>query len=326
MLGLFVVIGVVGAVSGSDDAGDVTDDDEVAGETANGEDPSEAEPADEPESDPEPDPDPGSAAEPEVAEDAPLNGDLEVHYLDVGQADATLFIHDEVAVLIDAGDWQRSDVTGYLDALGVDRLDLLVVTHPHADHIGQFDDVMAAVEVEEVWWSGSVTTTQTFERAVTALEESTAAYEEPRTGQSTTLGPLLFEIVNPPDDVDLDDLHDASLSFRITYGEVRFLFTGDAEASTEQRMVETAGDQLDADILQLGHHGSSTSTTAPFLDAVGPQVAIYSASEGNQYGHPHDEVIERVQGAGIELYGTPVNGTVTVTTNGTDWDISPEVE
>ncbi|TVR34501.1 MAG: MBL fold metallo-hydrolase [Nitriliruptor sp.] len=325
MLGLFVMfvmIGVVAAVSDSDDADDMADDDAVAGEAADDEDPSEDEPSDEP----EPEPETETGSEPEAAEDAPLNGSLEVHYLDVGQADATLFIHDEVTVLIDTGDWQRSDVTGYLDALGVDRLDLLVVTHPHADHIGQFDEVMAAVEVDEVWWSGSVTTTQTFERAVAALEESTAAYEEPRAGQSTTLGPLLFEIVNPPDDVDLDDLHDASLSFRISYGEVRFLFTGDAEASTEQRMVDTAGEQLDADILQLGHHGSSTSTTAPFLDAVGPQVAIYSASEGNQYGHPHDEVIERVQGAEIELYGTPVNGTVTVTTDGSDWDISPEVE
>ena len=270
------------------------------------------------------------ASEPEGDSEAagtPLpSGDLQVHYLDVGQADATLLVHDEVAVLIDAGHWQRSEVTGYLATLGIDRLDLVVITHPHADHIGQFDQVMAAVEVDEVWWSGSVTTTQTFERAVAALEASTADYEEPRAGQSTTVGPLSFDIVNPPSNVDLTDLHDASLGLRVTYGDVRFLFTGDAEAPAEQRMVATADQQLAADILKLGHHGSNTSTTAPFLDAVGPQVAIYSAGVDNEYGHPHDEVIQRVQAAGIEIFGTPVHGTITVTTDGASWDIITGLE
>lgn len=249
---------------------------------------------------------------------------LEVHYLDVGQADATLLLHDEVTVLIDAGHWQRSDVVPALRSAGVEALDLVVVTHPHADHLGQFDQVLDAFDVAEVWWSGSTTTTRTFERALAAVERSDAAYEEPRGGATTTLGPLTIDIVNPPRGVGLADLHDAGLGLRVSYGEVSLLFTGDAETATEARMVRAAAGSLAADILQLGHHGSSTSTTPGFLAAVDPAVAIYSAGSGNSYGHPHTEVIDRVAGAGIDLYGTDVHGTVVLTTDGSSWEVSTD--
>ena len=276
--------------------------------------------AEEPEAAPEPEPGP----QPDPEDSTPVDGDLEVYFFDVGQADATLLLHDEAAILIDAGHWQRSDVVPYLEAVGVETLDLLVVTHPHADHIGQFDQVMGAIDVAEVWWSGATTTTQTFERALDALERSNAAYEEPRAGDATTVGPLAIDVVNPPAGVGLSDLHDSGLAQRVTYGEVRLLFTGDAEAATEARMVSQAPDALDADILQLGHHGSSTSTTGGFLTAADPAVAIYSAGAGNQYGHPHDEVVARVREAGIDLYGTDVHGTVLVTTDGESWSVAPD--
>lgn len=263
----------------------------------------------------DPDPDPGVPGP---------TGELEVHYLDVGQADAALLLHDEVAVLIDAGHWQRSDVVPALRSAGVEALDLVVVTHPHADHIGQFDQVLDAFDVAEVWWSGSTTTTRTFERALAAVERSDAAYEEPRGGATTTLGPLTIDIVNPPRGVGLADLHDAGLGLRVSYGEVALLFTGDAETATEARMVRAAAGSLAADILQLGHHGSSTSSTPGFLAAVDPAVAIYSAGAGNAYGHPHAEVIDRVGGAGIDLYGTDVHGTVVLATDGTSWEVSTQ--
>ncbi|MCC5949885.1 MAG: MBL fold metallo-hydrolase [Nitriliruptoraceae bacterium] len=260
----------------------------------------------------------GEAREGEAAGDG--NGTLEVHVLDVGQADAALIRHDEVAILIDAGHWQRDDVVGLLRDRGVDRLDLVVVTHPHADHLGQFDRVLDAIEVDEVWWSGSETTTQTFVRALDALERSDATYEEPRTGDTATLGPLDIEIHNPPPGHPLDDLHDAGLVLRITYGDTRWLFTGDADRVTERRLVAQGG--LDADVLMLGHHGSSTSTIPSFLDAVDPAVAVYSAGVDNVYGHPHDEVIDRVERAGIAWYGTDVHGHVLLTTDGTDIEVT----
>jgi competence protein ComEC len=272
-------------------------------------------------------PEPEPEAEPRS--DAPVtttsvNGELEVHFFDVGQGDATLLLHDEAAILIDTGPWQSSTLVPLLDARGVDALDLVVITHPHADHIGQFDAVMDAYPVDELWWSGSVTTSQTFERAVTALERSDAAYEEPRAGDRTTIGPLTIDVVNPPVGVGLSDLHDAGVGMRVTYGDVRFLFTGDAESSTERRMVSDTASLVDADILQLGHHGSQTSTTPPFLSAVDPVLAVYSASSGNSYGHPHAEVIDRVRAAGIELYGTDVHGSIVVTTDGATWSVRTE--
>ena len=296
---------------------DLPEDGEVEEEPEPSTEPEEpAEPGDAPE------PEPGPQSDTEAA--TPVDGDLEVYFFDVGQADATLLLHDEVAILVDAGHWQRSDVVPHLEAVGVEALDLLVITHPHADHIGQFDQVMDAVDVAEVWWSGATTTTQTFERALDALERSDATYDEPRAGDATTVGPLAIDVVNPPEGVGLSDLHDSSLALRVTYGEVRLLFTGDAETATEARMVSQAPDLLEADILQLGHHGSSTSTTAGLLAAVDPAVAVYSAGAGNQYGHPHNEVIARVQDAGIDLYGTDVYGTVLVTTDGESWTVTPD--
>jgi competence protein ComEC len=273
---------------------------------------------------PQPEPEPAAPAPERPAQAAPTGAELVVRILDVGQGDAMLLTHPDVTVLIDTGRFDRSDVVPLLRRFGVDTIDLLVVTHPHADHIGQFDRVMAAFTVEEVWWSGSLATTRTFERALAALEASDARYEEPRGGQTTTVGPLLVEILHPGAGDSLRDLNDASISLRITYGEFRIVTTGDAERAAEARMVARWPDRLAADVLRLGHHGSSTSTSAAFLDAVAPSVAIYSAGAGNRYGHPHAEVVDLVAGRGIMLFGTATGGTITIVTDGTTFDVRSE--
>jgi beta-lactamase superfamily II metal-dependent hydrolase len=269
---------------------------------------------------------PAPAPEPEPAAPAPApapvtGAELVVRVLDVGQGDAMLLTHPEVTVLIDTGRFDRSDLVPLLRDLGVSRIDLLVVSHPHADHIGQFDRVMAAFDVDEVWWSGATTTTRTFERAVAALEASDARYEEPRAGQTTTIGPLGIEILHPAAGDSLRDLNDSSLALRITYGAFRLVTTGDVERAGEARMLARFPDLLAADVLRLGHHGSSTSNTPGLIAAVAPSVAIFSAGVDNRYGHPHDEVVARVVSAGIALYGTATNGTVTVVTDGTTFDV-----
>jgi len=253
-----------------------------------------------------------------------VGAELLIRVLDVGQGDAMLLTHPDVTMLIDTGRHNRSDVVPLLRQHGVTRIDLLVITHPHADHIGQFDRVMEAFPVDEVWWSGSTATSQTFARAVAALEASSARYEEPRAGAVTTVGPLGIEILHPGAGDSLRDLNDASISLRITYGSFRLVTTGDAERAAEARMLARHRDRLPADVLRLGHHGSSTSTSPDFLAAVAPSVAIYSAGEGNQYGHPHAEVVDRVRARGITLYGTASNGTVTIVTDGNGFDVRTE--
>jgi competence protein ComEC len=258
------------------------------------------------------------------APDRTTDDTLEVHFLDVGQGDATLLLHPAVTVLIDTGRFDRADVVPLLRDRGVTRIDLLVVTHPHADHIGQFDLVMAAFDVTEVWWSGSSSTSATFARALAALEASDARYEEPRAGATTRIGPLTIDVLAPGSGDSLVDLNNASIALRISYGSFALVTTGDAESPSEARMLARVPDRLPAQVLRLGHHGSSTSTTAAFLAAVAPQVAVYSAGAGNQYGHPHLETVERVAAAGIPLYGTAEHGTVTLTSDGVTFEVRTE--
>lgn len=198
---------------------------------------------------------------------------------------------------------------------------MLIGTHPHADHIGQIDKVLQNLKVSEVWMSGDSHTTATFERVIDAILQSDASYHEPRTGESFTIGSSSLEVVNP--NRLTGDLHEGSISVMITFGEVKFLFTGDAEHETEKAMLNR-GHDLQAHIFQLGHHGSSTSNTRSFLEKVQPDVAIYSAGQNNRYGHPHTEVVDRVLDLGIKLYGTDVHGHILIQTDGQTYSIKTQ--
>lgn len=251
---------------------------------------------------------------------AAVSGKAAVHFLDVGQASATLIVAPDATMLIDTGRHDRSDVVPMLRSLGVGTIDVVAITHGHADHIGQLDRVLGSFDVGEVWMSGTPNTTQTFDRAITAIENSSAAYEEPRAGDTTTVGSLSVEILNPvglSGDIDAD-----MLAMRVSYGSVSFLFTGDLQGSGEAGVVPRYGAGLASTVYQVAHHGSNSSSSAALLAAVQPDVAVYSASATNQYGHPHAEVIQRLTAAGAEIYGTAVHGTVTVTTDGTTYAVS----
>lgn len=248
--------------------------------------------------------------------------ELKVHYINAGQADATLFEFadesEEYTILYDTGDWNKTDVVDYLSNEGITELDLVIVSHPDADHIGQLDKVIDQFEVGEVWMSGNTTTSDVFARSLKAIQENEVGYYEPRAGDQFDIGPLKIEIIYP---VELTGNTNAdSISMMVSYGEIDFMFTADAGKAQEIEMVNS-GKNVNAEILSLGHHGSNTSSESAFIDAVSPEVAIYSAGVDNSYGHPHKEVTSMIKDKGIELYGTDVYDTILVTTNGTEYTI-----
>lgn len=264
-------------------------------------------------------PEPAPTATATPVPPAPVSDTLTAYFLDVGQGDSTLLIGPGFTILIDAGRHNASDVVPYLEQLGVEAIDLLIGTHPHADHIGQIDRVLQRFPVTEVWLSGDTTTTLTFARVLDAIDASEAGYHEPRAGEVYQIGSARVEVVNPSHLTG--ELHEGSIAVRILFGAVVFLFTGDAEAQTEQAMI-SRGQDLRAHVLQLGHHGSRTSSTLPFLQAVQPEIAIWSAGEGNSYGHPHDEVINRLAELNVPTYGTAIHGTIVVTTDGQSYEVT----
>jgi beta-lactamase superfamily II metal-dependent hydrolase len=251
-----------------------------------------------------------------VASEVPT---VKVHFMDVGQGDATLLHGPDFTILVDAGRHDRNDVVPYLKSMGIESIDLLIGTHPHADHIGQFPEVLEAFEVQEVWMSGGLHTTLIFERTLDAILSSNAAYNEPRMGHSFTIGSATIDVLSPHEITG--DLNDDSVVTRIQFGDVNFLFAGDAEIEAEREMVRS-GHDLSATILQVGHHGSRTSSTIEFLEAVQPEIAIYSAGRDNRYEHPHPEIVDRYEQMDITLYGTDQYGTIIVESDGTGYSIS----
>ena len=249
----------------------------------------------------------------------PSPGTLTVHFIDVGQGNATLLVGPDFTILIDAGRQDGNEVVPYLQLVGVESLDLLIGTHPHSDHIGQFPQVLSTVPVQEVWMSGDSNSTLTFERALDAILSSGAAYHEPRTGEIYTYGSsATIEVLNPTSLTG--EIHEDSIVLRVVFGNVAFLFPGDAEADTELAMIQQ-GLNLRAQVLELGHHGSATSSSLAFLQAVQPGVAIYSAGLGNPYGHPDRGVLDRLASLGITVYGTDQYGSIQVITDGQTYSV-----
>ncbi|AGB38466.1 ComEC/Rec2 family competence protein [Natronococcus occultus] len=280
--------------------------------------------------------DDGADGEEEATEPDAPTGELEIHHLDVGQADATLLVAPSgETILIDTGDWRddSEDVIDYLEERGVDRIDHLVATHAHADHIGGHAAVIDHFEthrdgVGAAYDSGVVHTSATYERYLEAVESHEVTLFQVAEGDELPLedDAVGATVLNPPAGESGDDLHYNSVTLSVEFGEFTYLTTGDAERDAERRLVEDRGEELGADVYQAGHHGSSTSSTEPFLDAVEPRVAVISSAEDSQYGHPHDDVLESFADRGVETYWTGVHGHVVVTTDGEEASVEAERE
>src|SRR5699024_1857198 len=248
--------------------------------------------------------------------------DLTVHYMDVGQGDATLFqVKDKdetYHILYDTGDWKGNEVVPYLKDLKVDYIDIVIISHPHADHIGQLHKVLDQFDVGEVWMSSNTAQSEVYNKAVEAIVKSDADFDEPKAGDVFDIGPLQITILHPANVTG--NLNEDSISFHEQYGDISFLFTGDASKTEEKIMLENDL-PIEATVLQLGHHGSNTSSDPKFVEEVNPEIAIYSAGIDNKYGHPHEEVIDLFATKDIPLYGTDTYGNIVIKTDGKTYEV-----
>jgi beta-lactamase superfamily II metal-dependent hydrolase len=248
---------------------------------------------------------------------------LTVHFLDVGQADSALLEFNGKTILIDAAEQdQGKNIAEYLHARGISRLNYVVATHPHSDHIGGMETILNEFPVENFIDSGYPHTSKTYENMLTTIDEKNIPFQVAKKGEKIELDPALnIEILNP-DSQYSNELNENSIVLKISYGEVSFLLMGDAGLETEERIMK-AGDNLDSNILKVGHHASTSGSGESFITAVSPEVSVIEVGAGNDYGHPHAEVLERLQKVS-RVFRTDLDGTITITTNGLTYSVTTE--
>ena len=246
-----------------------------------------------------------------------VNSELKVHFIDVGQADSILIQQsDGSAMLIDAGNNADADlVVNYLKDQGIDKLDYVIGTHPHEDHIGGLDAVINTFNIGKVIMPKVSHNTKTFEDVLTAIKNKNLKVTSPVPGQSYKLGDAIFTILAPNSD-SYDSLNNHSVVIKLDFGETSFLFTGDAEKESENEML--AKDyNLKADVLKVGHHGSTTSSYSAFVKAVAPKYSVISVGKDNSYGHPDSIILNRLKTMNVEILRTDILGTIVFTSDGT---------
>ena len=257
--------------------------------------------------------------EEESVPSAPADGELRIHFLDVGQGDAILLTSDDATILIDTGDIKKAAtqyIVDYLNSLNITRLDYLILTHPDADHIGGAPTILSTFEIGTVIMPDHAKTTAIFNRTLDAIEASGAECIFGEAGQVYTEGALQMRFLAPNSE-KYSDTNDYSIAMRVLYGDTAILLTGDAEKVSEREMVQKyPASEFKADLMKAGHHGSNTSNSEALLRATDPEWIVVSCGEGNKYGHPHAEFLDRVESLGITVYRTDLEGTIVFVSDG----------
>ena len=259
-------------------------------------------------------------------------GTLEIYVLDVGQGDS-IFLRSPKGktMLVDTGEAQYfSVIDDFLQKQGVEKLDVVVATHPHSDHIGSMYKVLDAYPVRKFYLPAVTHTTSTFEKMLSSLEAQNVTPKIAYASKSAKIAwgdsSVTARILSPFEGVDYE-MNNWSIVLNVHYGETSILLTGDAEAYAESVMLANLPvpeEELAATVLKLGHHGSSTSTSEAFLSAVSPEIAVVSVGKGNDYGHPNEETLALLEQHGITLYRTDEQGTIKIVLDGTRATVTVE--
>lgn len=255
-------------------------------------------------------PDPTQATIPSIGQ-----GELKVHFIDVGQADCILLECDEMFALVDGGNAADGMlVVDYLEEQNVQELSLVVGTHPHEDHIGGLAHVMRHFPVKNIWFSARPYTNSIVRSFLNAAQMQRQEVVEAGPGFVFNLGRAVITVLGPVR-TDYEDVNDISLVLMVQFGDTRFLLTGDMEQIAEKDLVES-GVNLKADVLKVGHHGSYSSTSYRFLREVMPQYGVISCGLNNEYGHPHETPLSRLEQAEVTIYRTDLMGHIVATSDG----------
>ena len=243
---------------------------------------------------------------------------MKVTVLEVGQGDCTLIQAGGQNMVMDVGNNDQGErVVSYLKEQGIGKLDYLLLSHPDADHIGGGDNVLENFEVQTVIMPEVANDTMTYQEVMEEISRYDVDVKYPEVGDIFTLGDAEFTVLCPePELVSQDDLNNSSVGIKLVHGENSFVMCGDAEAKSEQEMVKRFGSSLECDVLKCGHHGSNTATSDEFLAAVNPTWAVISCGKENRYGHPHSEVLDKLENDDVQIYRTDLRGTITAVSDG----------
>ena len=256
------------------------------------------------------------------------DADLQVHYIDVGQGDCSLICYNGINILTDAGEKEYGDtVVKYLQKLGIAKLDYVIASHPHSDHIGGLAEVIKEFDIGTVIApkvSSELTpTSSSYENFLKALKKKGVKLTAAKAGTVYSLANpdvendnTAIEIIAPVNS-NYDNLNDFSVVFKLTHGSNSFLFMGDAQKEAEDDIL-ASGAYVAADVLKVGHHGSSTSTKKKFLEAVMPKYAVIECGKDNSYNHPNQDTVDRLEKYDVEIYRTDNDGNIVFYSDGTD--------
>lgn len=253
-----------------------------------------------------------------------IDGDtLTIHYIDVGQGDAELLICGDSTMLIDGGDSaDSSKIYGYLQSHNIGHLNYVVATHAHSDHIGGIPGALQYATVDTAFCPVTSYTSKAFDNFAAALSKQGAGITVPAVGSSFKLGSAKVDVLGPVTSA-ADNPNNTSIVLMVTFGFNKFLFMGDAEREEEQDILST-GVSLKADVLKVGHHGSGTSTTYPFLNEVMPQYAVIEVGADNEYGQPQEETLSKLRDANVTVFRTDLQGSIICTSDGTNISFTTE--